>query len=70
MATTSTTSKKLNFFYSEHWRGYQSKLFLISQRVSVVTVYVRFAEMTGDRHYNERAHSPCKAPATRSNNAI
>ena len=29
--------------------------------VSVVTVEVRFAEMTrGDRHYSERAHSLCK----------
>ena len=28
--------------------------------MSVVTVEVRFAEMTGDCHYNERAHSPCK----------
>ena len=42
--------------HSEHRRGYQSKLFLITRRVSVVTVYVRFAEMTGDRHYSERAH--------------
>ena len=28
--------------------------------MSVVTVEVQFAEMTGDRHYSERAHSPCK----------
>ena len=28
--------------------------------MSVVTVEVRFAEMTGDRHYSERAHSPRK----------
>ena len=28
--------------------------------MSVVTVEVRFAEMTRDRHYSERAHSPFK----------
>ena len=25
-----------------------------------VTIEVRFAEMTGDRYYSERVHSPCK----------
>ena len=55
-----TTLKKLNCFYSERRRGYQTKLPLITQRVSVVTVEVRFAEMTGDRHSSEHAHSPCK----------
>ena len=44
-----TTLEKLNFFHSE-----------LTRRVSVVTVWVRFAEMTGDRHYSERAHSLCK----------
>ena len=28
--------------------------------MSVVTVEVQFAEMTGDHHYSKRAHSPCK----------
>ena len=29
-------------------------------RTGRLTVEVRYAEMTGDRHYSERAHSPCK----------
>ena len=39
---------------------YQTKLLTDHLRGGRLTVEVRFAEMTGDRHYSERAHSPCK----------
>ena len=31
-----------------------------SAKGDCVSVEVRFADMTGDRHYSERAHFPCK----------
>ena len=55
-----TTLEKLNCFNSEHRRGYQSKLLTDHSKSERLTVEVRFAEMTGHRHYSEQAHSPCK----------
>ena len=55
-----TTLEKLNCFHSEHRRGYQTKLLTDRSKGGRLTVEVRFAEMTGDRHYSELAHSPCK----------
>ena len=57
---TRTTLEKLNCFHSEHQRGYQTKLLTDHLKGGRLTFEVRFAEMTGDRHYSERAHSPCK----------
>ena len=37
-----------------------SPYFLSPFPTCVVTVKVRLAETTGDRHYSERTHSPCK----------
>ena len=54
------TNAKLNCFHSEHCRGYQIKLLTDYSMGERLTVEVRFAEMTGDRHYSERAHYPCK----------
>ena len=39
---------------------YQTKLLTDHLKGGRLTVEVRFAEMTGDRRYSERAHSPCK----------
>ena len=55
-----TTLEKLNCFHSEHRRGYQTKLLTDHSKGGRLTVQVRYAEMTGGRHYSERAHSPCK----------
>ena len=55
-----TTLEKLNCFYSEHRRGYQTKLLTDHSKGGCLTVEVRFTEMTGDCHYSERTHSPCK----------
>ena len=54
------TGYKLNCFHSEHRRGYQTKLLTDHSKGGRLTVEVRYAEMTEDRHYSERAHSPCK----------
>ena len=37
-------------FHSEHRRGYQSKLLTDHSNGGRLTVEVRFAKMTGDRH--------------------
>ena len=55
-----TKLEKLNGFHSEHRRGYQTKLLTDHLKGGRLTVEVRFVEMTGDRHYSERAHFPCK----------
>ena len=33
----------------------------IIRRVSAITIEVRFAEMIGNHHYNERVHTLCKS---------
>ena len=45
-----TTLEKLNCFHSEHRRGYQTKLLTDHSNGGRLTVEVRFAKMTGDRH--------------------
>ena len=45
-----TTLEKLNCFHSEHRRGYQTKLLTDHSNGGRLTVELRFAKMTGDRH--------------------
>ena len=50
LAELVTTLEKLNCFHSEHRRGYQTKLLTDHSNGGRLTVEVRFAKMTGDRH--------------------